>query len=102
MSQPTNKSIKDWEERFDKMAQSCVNVETGHIHWDSLVCQGTFKTFITSLVQQSKEEARRQMIREFFLSSKIMTGLKPLAVLRGVITADEMKLLDSLSNPPKT
>ena len=67
--------VEEWEKEFDKMAKSCCDKEN-KIHWNSLVCQSTFKSFIKSLLKDQTEEwtkltntlldkQKEEIIREF-------------------------------------
>ena len=81
-----NKSIEDVVEEL-----------VGHAGFET---EKEERDFYLTLIRKSKEEARRQMIREFYLANEIMATTNPLAVLNGILTAEEMEYGRSLSNTP--
>jgi len=48
-------------------------------------------------IEKAREDERSMFIKEFVMANKILAPTDPLTVLRGILTADEMKLLDSLT-----
>ncbi len=59
---PHTPVVEGWEERFEKMAESCVNYH-GDISWKSGISKDTFKDFISQLLTSARSE-ERQRIRE--------------------------------------
>ena len=84
--------LTNWERIAGKTACDAHKQSESYSRFSEIIYQG-----IKEAVTTARSEERRRMIEEFYLANKITATSNPIAVLNGILTAEEMEYGRSLN-----